>query len=136
LNSRRAGTSSLEVLMAFTLLSSVLAFSGPMIVRHNRLLRAQRDYRLALDELSNQIDRVLAIPRDEQAAAVDALGVSEATAERLPGSEIHGRIAASDEGSRLTVELTWDEPNRQAAPVRLTAWLSAEPAATSEKEEK
>jgi hypothetical protein len=122
------GTTTLEVLMAFTLLSSVLAFSGPMIVRHNRLLRAQRDYRLALDELSNQIDRVLATPTDKQAAAVDALTVSETTAERLPGAEIRGQIAATDEGSRLTVELTWNEPNRQAAPVRLTAWLSPEPA--------
>ena len=61
----RRGTSALEVLVSFILLGGVLAISTPLVVTHGRLLKAQRNYRMALDELSNQLDRLSALPSAE-----------------------------------------------------------------------
>jgi hypothetical protein len=117
------GMSALEVIVAFTLLSSVLAFATPLVVRHGRLLTAQRDYRLALDELSNQLERLSALPAAELPAAVAQLAPSEFAAARLHGAELKGELSPADVGQRLTLRLSWDEPQRRAAPVTLAAWI-------------
>ena len=121
-NPRRA-ISSLEVLVAFTLLSSVLALSTPLIVKHGRLLTAQRDYRLALDELSNQLERLAVLPDEDRSAALRQLTPSAIAAERLPGAQLRGELDSLDLGQRLTLRLWWDEPQRAAAPVVMTAWI-------------
>jgi hypothetical protein len=122
----RRGTNSFEVIVSFTLLSSVLAFATPLVVRHSRLLAGQRHYRLALDELSNQVERLSALPADQVSAAVENLAPSEFAAKHLPGAELHGELAEAEPGQRLTLHLTWDEPQRKSAPLRLTTWIGSE----------
>jgi len=67
---RRAGATSLEAMMGLTLLSAVLTFATPLIVRHGRLVTAQRNYRLALDEVSNQLERLRVLPGASHIALV------------------------------------------------------------------
>ena len=122
-HNRRTATSTLEVIVACTLLTSVLTVFTPLVVKHRRLLTAQRDYRLALDELSNQLERLTTLPEGEVSAALERLQPSEFAASRLPGAELRGELHAIDFGQRLKLELTWDEPQRSAAPVSLCAWL-------------
>ena len=127
----RRGTTAFEVIVSFSLLSSVLAFATPLVVRHTRLLASQRHYRLALDELSNQLERLSALAADERAAALEKIGPSDFAAEHLPGAELRGELAESDFGQRVTLRLTWDEPQRSGAPLGLTAWMSSEPKAAA-----
>jgi hypothetical protein len=124
---RREGTTAFEIIVSFTLISSVLAFATPLVVRHTRLLAAQRHYRLALDELSNQLERLSALSAEELPKAVEQVAPSEFAAGRLPGAELQGRLESADIGQRLTLELTWDEPQRREAPLRLTAWILPKP---------
>jgi Flp pilus assembly protein TadG len=131
----RRGTSALEVLVAFTLLSSVLALSTPLVVAHGRLLKAQRNYRLALDELSNQLDRLTTLPEPDLPKALDELVPSPLTASRLPGATLRGQLAETELGKRVTVEIWWDEPNHQAAPLRLAAWVLPRAGHSSSNEE-
>jgi hypothetical protein len=119
----RGGTTALEIVISFTLLSSVLAFATPLVVRHGRLLAAQRQYRLALDELSNQFERLSALSADDLPAAIEQLTPSPFTASRLAGAELHGQLDPADVGQRLTLWLHWDEPERRAAPVALAGWI-------------
>jgi len=131
----RRGTSALEVLVAFTLLSTVLALSTPLVVAHGRLLKAQRDFRLALDELSNQLDRLTALPETDLPKALDELVPSPLTVSRLPGATLRGQLADAELGKRLTLEIWWDEPNRKAAPVQLAAWVRPRAASSSSSAE-
>ena len=124
--SRRRATTALEVVIAFTLLAATISLATPLVVAHNRLLMAQRHYRLALDELSNQIERLTGLPQAELPPAVESLAPSPFAAEHLPGAALRGQLAETDRGRRVTLEITWTEPNRQAAPLRMTAWI-AEP---------
>ena len=123
----RRGTSSIEILMAFTLLSTVLAVATPLIVKQGRLLKEQRDYRLAIDELSNQLERLTGLSSQELSAAVEELRPSEFAAARLPGAELRGEVDPIDVGSRVTLQLWWDQPQRREAPVTLAAWVISPP---------
>jgi hypothetical protein len=128
----RRGASSLEVIVAFTLLSSVLALAVPLIVAHNRLLIAQRHYRVAMAEISNKMERLSLLSAAELPTAVEKLTPSEFAVERLPGAMLRGEFSESQFGQRVSLELTWDETNRQAAPVRLTTWLAPAESASQE----
>ncbi len=123
----RAGASSLECVMAFTLLSSVLAFAAPLVVKHRRLVNSQREYRLALDEVSNQLERLTSLPGGEVERAVDQLKLSEFAATRLPEAKLQGELRPADRASQVTLSLTWNQPT--AAPVVLTGWIFPERAA-------
>lgn len=117
------GVSTLEVLVALTLLCSVLTASVPLVVRHGRLLSMHRHYRMALDELSNQLERLSALPETELQPALERLTPSEFTAKRLHGVELHGRLEPADIGQRLTLQISWDELQRRESPITMSAWI-------------
>src|SRR5262249_2704923 len=118
----RSGSTALEALVAFTLLSAALTFATPLVVQHSRLLKAQRDYRLALREVYNQIARLSLLPTDELSGALSQLTPSELIAAKLPGAELRGRLDDSDLGRRLTLRLSWQA---QSSPttISLTTWV-------------
>lgn len=118
----RRGATVLEVLVACTLLSTVLSVATPLVIQHNRLLTAHRDYQLALDELSNQLERLTALPAAELPAALEKLSPSDLATAHLHDAQLTGELAA-DQGQRLTLHLTWGEPQRRSAPVSLAAWI-------------
>jgi Tfp pilus assembly protein PilV len=119
-----AGTTTLEVIVAFTLLVSVLGISAGLIVRQARLLTSQRDYRLALDELSNQLERLTALPEQQLTDdALDSLEVSQFTRERLYQAELSGESVAAEPGVRITLSLRWRQAQPDAPPVKLSAWV-------------
>jgi hypothetical protein len=117
------GTTTLELLVAFTLLSTVLTASLPLVVRHQRILATARHYRLALDELSNQLERLTALSAADVPEELERLEPSAFTAERLSGAELTGMFEPADLGQRLTLQLVWDEPQRREAPASLAAWI-------------
>ena len=117
----------METLVAFTLLTTILSVFVPLVARNGRLLVAQREYRLALDELSNQLERLSALPRQELPQALEGLRPSEYTAARLRGAELRGELVPAEPGERLTLRISWDEPQRATAPVTLTTWIYPRP---------
>lgn len=119
----RRGISSVEVIVAFTLLSVMLSVSTSLLVKHGRMLQAQRQYRTALDELSNQLERLTALPPDELEQAVDQLSPSAFAEQQLPGVQLEGELQQADLGRRVILRIWWDEPQRSEAPVSLAAWI-------------
>ncbi len=123
----RQALSSIEVLVAFTLLTTVLSVSAPLLIRNSRLIVAQREYRVALDELSNQLDRVTTLSPNELPAAMDHLAPSDFVTTRLPGAKLSGGLEPSDLGTRLTLKLSWDDPGHRRTPIVLSAWVYPKP---------
>ncbi len=122
-SNNRTGASSLEAIVAFTLLSAALTFATPLVIQHSRLLKAQRDYRLALDELSNRIERLSLLPADELSSALSQLQPSEMIATKLPDAELRGELQAADIGRTLTLRLSWQGPHGNPAMVSLVTWV-------------
>jgi len=126
----RRGASSLECVVAFTLLSSVLAFMSPLVVKHRRLVNSQRDYRLALDEVTNQLERLMAMKSDDVERAVEQMQASSFVTARLQEAALKGEVRnvegeSSSMKKQVTVSLTWEQ--RPAAPVTLTGWVESKP---------
>jgi hypothetical protein len=119
----RRGTTIFETFVALTLISTTLAVAAPLLVRHNRLLISARHYRLACDELANQIELLSALPAEEVAEAIARIEVSPFTAERLHDAALTATLADDEVGQRLTLGITWDEPGRSTAPLTLVAWI-------------
>lgn len=120
----RRGTTMLEVLVSFTLLTTVLTVSTPLLVRHTRLLAGQRQYRLGLDEACNQIERLSALPEPALRKELEKLAISEIAVESLPGATLRGQLDAVDLGHRLTLSLAWGDAQRRAAPIVMCAWIA------------
>jgi len=119
--SSRSATTVLEVIVSITMLMAALTLSLPLILHNERLLIEQRNYRLALDELSNQLDRLTPTSREELSLALEQLTVSPFVAERLPGAALTAELNPIDAGQRLILSLTWQDPNEHK--VALAAWL-------------
>ena len=117
----RRAASTIEVVVALTLLLSVLSLSVSLIVRHGRLLIAQRHYRQALDELSNQIDRVTALPADDVPQTLKQLSLSPFAAARLSAAKLSAELKPADIGQRVTLHLKWNEPQQQS--VSMSGWI-------------
>jgi hypothetical protein len=127
----RRGVSSVEMIVAFVLLSTLLSVSTALIVKHGRIVQAQRQYRIALDELSNQIETLSTLPEAELEAAIQNLKPTEFAGRRLPGAKIEADLDAGEPSRRLTLRLAWDEPQRDKAPVTLVAWITPSSAASA-----
>jgi hypothetical protein len=115
------------MLVALTLLSSFLAVSVPLVVRHGRLLVTARHYRLAIEELSNQLDRLTALPESQLQSELERLAPSPFTASRLPGAELSGELEPADVGTRIMLRIVWDAPQRRAASLSMAAWVLPTP---------
>jgi hypothetical protein len=132
---RRCGSLLVELLASFGVLTTVIVVATPLAVRQVRILTGSRDYRIAVEELSNQLEQLTALPGDELRSRLDDIEPSEFAATRLPGAEISAALAPADVGERLTLAIVWNEPQRRAAPVRLVAWLPPAPSAAEDNAE-
>lgn len=124
------GLSTLDLLVALTLLVAAMSVVTPLLVRYGRVVSSHRHYRLALDELSNQLERLRAMPAHDVPSAIERLTLSSFTEERLPGAELKGQLRPEAGGSRVKLSLSWNEGERHRAPVSLAAWVF--PAAPAE----
>lgn len=131
---KRSGLTSFEMIVALMLFMSALLVATPLMVRHGRLLVDQRRYRIALDEVSNQLDRLSSLPADQVAAALEQVKVDDWTLARLPGAVLVGQLEPVDLGNRLTLELTygaeakqpWGQPGDgpKRKKVALESWIA------------
>lgn len=113
----------LDMFVAFTLLAATIAVVTPLVIRHGRLLQSQRHYRLALEELTSQLDRLTMLDADELQDTVNALQPSEFVTERLPGAELDGEVSEITGGAwQVKLQLSWNAPGRREAPVTLAGW--------------
>jgi hypothetical protein len=110
-------------MVALTLLVATMSVATPLLVRYGRVVASHRLYRLALDELSNQLERLRALPVEDLPGAIERLAPSSFIKERLPGAELKGRLQPEEEGVQVTLVLSWNEGQRHRAPLSLAAWV-------------
>jgi hypothetical protein len=120
---RCRGTSGFDLLVALGLLVTVMSVATPLVVRHGRLLTSHRNYRLALDELSNQLDRLRAMPVNELPDEMERLTPSGFVKERLPGAKLDGKLRPEESGTHITLRLSWNDAERHRAPMTVAAWI-------------
>ncbi len=119
----RKGTAMLDVFVSLTLLLATISIATPLLVRNSQLQKSQRNYRIALDEVSNQLEALTGLPQRNVEIALQTILPSKAVAERLAAPELSGNIQKSDFGNRLVLTLKWRESNSTTTQVSLMSWL-------------
>lgn len=123
---RKNGFTVLEVSLALSILlaASVLLTQFLIASSQQRKLADQR--RLALEEISNRLERVLAAKSDEvNADAIERQEFTPEVQEILPAAKLTASVA--DEpgpagGKRVRLEISWEQNGQRVTPLGLTAW--------------
>ena len=121
---RRLGVSATEVIVAATLLLSMIGLVVPMSIRSGKILRDARHYQMAMNELSNQFDYLSSLSDAQRDTALMQLQVSDQARQSLTNASLDASQSTTEDGVRLTLSLNWDR-GVDAKPVQLTGWLSS-----------
>jgi prepilin-type N-terminal cleavage/methylation domain-containing protein len=118
----RRGFSLIELIVAATLLIGAMSIVAPLAVRSARLQQDSQHYQLALDELSNQLERLTGLDADALETALAKLTPSPTVRDVLPHPVLSAETIVDDDGRRLVLQLQWDRVG-PARPLTLVAWL-------------
>ena len=124
----RRGFTLVEMMVAGVLLMTVTMIVVPAIYWVHRE-RRQTEYRqIAIVEVENMMERVVALPfNDITQSKVDKFVLSESAIRQLPHADLN--IEISDSGNlplmkKIQIELGWrDRREINVIPVRLTSWV-------------
>ena len=93
-----------------------------MIVRSARIWKQTRNHQLAVDELSSQMDRLIALPTDRRNESLKQLVVSPEVASVLPQATLSATKIDDRDGVHLELSIDWQRTGN-APPIRLVAWV-------------
>ena len=119
----RRGTTIIEFVVACSLLGTLMLFVVPSAIRIGRLQRVIRHDRIAMDEVTNQLDRLAQLPPSQIEKEVATLTPSEFAAAGLPNPTLTGTLQESEDGYRLALAISWNSPGRSVAPLTMATWI-------------
>ena len=119
----RHGTTIIEVIVACSLLGSLMLFIVPSAIRNGHMQQVIRHDRIAMDEVTNQLDRLALLPLNQIKQEVARLTPSEFAVAGLPNPSLSGTLQESEEGYRLALEISWNSPGRSVAPLTMATWI-------------
>lgn len=118
----RRGVTFAELIVAAALLIGGMSLVGQLTVTNGRLLQQSRQHRLALDEISNQLEWLTTLDGEDLALAIEDLAPSDTAVSALANPTLNAELVEDDDGSRLTLSIQWEKP-QPSAPIKLTAWI-------------
>lgn len=123
--SRRSGFTLLELLVSATLLIALISVVTPLTVRAGRMWQDARGYRLAANELSNQLEDMTLLSDQERQQALDNWTPSEELLRALPEARITGEVIDDANGKRLRLSLGWRR-SASSPPLTMVGWIHPE----------
>jgi hypothetical protein len=124
----RTGLVLLETVIAATIVLAMLSIAAPLVIRSARIWKQTRHVQFAADELSAQMDRLIAMPADDRIQALSRLSVSPASREVLHEATLEGLLMDDENGKRIRLSIDWQRGGDRM-PITLLAWIH--PFATS-----
>ncbi len=122
-HSRHGGTIA-DLLVAATLLGMLITTLMTLTVQSGRLRQQTRQQQLALDELTNQLQRLLTLDEDKRTSSLEKLESSEEIKSSLPPFTLHAEEFDDKQGKWMQLTLTWHPP-RNSPPVSLVGWIDS-----------
>tara|TARA_R110002073_G_scaffold7747_5_gene43668 strand:- start:314 stop:745 length:432 start_codon:yes stop_codon:yes gene_type:complete len=122
---QRRGATLFELMVTATLVVSGVGLVAPLTVRCGRLWQQTRHRQMALDELSNHMERLIALPSEELEKEADVVAVSDAARALLPDAVMEAKIVRSDNETQLHLSIDWKRVGNPE-PLTLVGWLNSE----------
>lgn len=121
----RRGVITFELLVSAGLLVCMIGVLAPLTARLGRMMNDGRHVRIALSELSNQIDVLTTYDRERLTEELENLTPSEEIRHALPKAKLGGEVQSNADGTRLILTIDWERPVK-STPLSLVAWLDVE----------
>ncbi len=126
---RRAGLTKTEVLVSAVLLTAVMSVTASMFHNINLVWKNIRHHRIAMGELSDQLDMLTRNPQGDIKAVIKELQPSSICRAALWEPALTASIAKDKLGQRIDVELKWRSTNGtrkspRSNSVKLSGWLT------------
>ena len=116
------GSAMLDLIVAAVLVSALITTVTTITVRTTRLLKEARHQQLALDELSNHIETLVAQQDADLTSALASLKLSEPLLNAAPAATLASQVIEDVNGKRIVLELAWNSfPT--SAPLQLVGWI-------------
>lgn len=122
LSRARRAAITLELFVAATLLMAMMGVFAPLTVSSCRVWKDSRHHQLALDELSNQLEELQAMPPETRAEAIVELTPSKVAMHALSEVQLSAKEIDDDDGHRVMVEIDWQRATA-SPPLRLVSWI-------------
>ncbi len=122
---RPRGALLTECLVAAGVLTGAIGVIVPLVVQQGRLLADCRAKRLALDELSNQLDALTMLAPAALPERLERLDVSPRVADALGEAKLAAELRDDDDGARVVLTLRWTGPHGEPQARSLTGWIVA-----------
>lgn len=124
----------IELVVSASLVIAGLAIFGQLTTATGRTWVQTRQHNVAMEELSSQLDRLVALPSGMIDDAISELKPSEGAVDSLPGVKLEAKRFDDRDGARIELSIDWDR-GRPSQPLRLTGWIAGTPASEPETEE-
>jgi hypothetical protein len=126
-NRPRQAFTSTELIVASTLMVATMGIIGPLAVRAARLWQSSRHQQVAIEALSDELERLTAMESDVRSEAIQNLIPSEALRLAAPDALLTAEVMKDSDGTRLVVTLDWNQPDEFRPPLKLVGWLDPLP---------
>ena len=114
-----------ELLVSATLLITLVSIVVPLSVRAGRLWQEARSYRLAVNELSNQLEDLTLLGDQEREQALAKWQPVEGLLLALPDARLTGEVLDDEDGKRLRLSLEWRR-SVGSPPLCMIGWIHPE----------
>jgi prepilin-type N-terminal cleavage/methylation domain-containing protein len=123
----RRGFTVIEVSLALAVLLAASILLTQFLVASSQQRKLADQRRLALEELSNRLERVMAAKwEDANVAAIEGQELSQAVQENLPAAKLTADITdepgGSTSGKRVRLEISWEQHGQRVSPIGLAGW--------------
>ncbi|WP_233903152.1 type IV pilus modification PilV family protein [Stieleria maiorica] len=126
---RPRGLVLLETLIAAGVTLVMLSVAVPMVIRSARIWKQTQHQQFAADELSGQMDRLIAMPTEQRSQAMENLTLSPEIQNVLHDATIEAVLIDDQDGKRIELSIDWIRVGAPP-PVTLVAWINPFPEAT------
>ena len=118
----RIGVSTVELIVACTLLSTIIGIGVSLMVRVRNIGRDAQYRTIALQEIANELTARLQSSEEARGNMPPNLLPSEAVLHRWPQASMHVRESQDDLGTRITVALSLSN-DPLAKTLELSGWV-------------
>ena len=118
---QRWGVSSIEFLVSFSVMATVMTFATTMTLNISRVWRDIEHQRLAVCELSNQLEEITLLTGESLTERVGQMEPSDFCKQGLDEPRISAKLSSDKLGQRIDLELVWKRRPAEKK-VRLSGW--------------
>lgn len=121
------GFTVIEVSLALAVLLAASILLTQFLVASSQQRKLADQRRLALEELSNRLERVMAAKwEDVNVVAIEEQELSQAVQENLPAAKLTASVTdepgGPTSGKRVRLEISWELHGQRVSPIGLTGW--------------